>query len=154
MTDATPDAADARTPDQIAHDDAVPETPTPLDDAAPDAPAEAVFAADTTDRDTASQGVPTDTTPDETVVPVSDTPVMDSVMADQGGPEDYTVPDAPSMAPDASAPVDVAALVQDTNERIRNIESVVTGFVDDAKPLLDKMGSGGISGLLGVILGR
>jgi hypothetical protein len=180
MTDTTPDSgtpiADGVLADQQAaqdaHDVAVPEVvpDAPADPATDDADA-AVFVAATDPADSP--------VPDATVVPdtTGDAPV-DSPVPDAAGTTaqnvnglDPSVPVAPAVnvpATDSSSPPFTVvgpdpsastgddalyALVKDTNDRIRNMETVVSGFMDDAKPMLEKLGHGGISGLLGVMFG-
>jgi hypothetical protein len=91
--------------------------------------------------------------PSVPVAPAVDVPVPDSssppfTVVNVDGPDPYA-----STSGDMNDDDALYALVKDTNDRIRNMETVVSGFMDDAKPMLEKLGHGGISGLLGVMFG-
>ena len=130
LADSIPD------PEQDAHDNAVP-MDVPDTDPVPDDDGAAVFVA-------ATDPVP-DATPESDDSPAPESPVALSVDA---SPADN---DAKASADEY---VDVFECIKDTNTRIRNIETLVSGFIADAKPMVDKVSQGGIAGLLGALLGR
>lgn len=139
---SVPDVPEDRTPDQVAHDDAVPDT-VPDVDPVPDDDGAAVFVA------------ATDPAPDDAPAQVSDDVDVPT------GPDTSTAVAVETFADDnvgpvasVDAPGEVLALARDTNDRIRAMQELVEGFVSDARPMLDKLGQGGISGLLGVMFGK
>lgn len=143
------DAVDDRTPDQVAHDDAVPVTVDDQMDDAGDVPAdEATFVAATDPADTA----PADAVPAVDVPGTPVEPVQDSQ------PVSIPVNDAtPTLSADNVPDTDgneLLALVRDTNDRIKSIQDVVSGFVADAKPFLDRIEKGGITALIGGLFGN
>lgn len=129
---------DDRTPEQVAHDDAVPET-------VPDAPGDS-----SQDNDAAVFVASTDPAP-ETAVSVSYDQSDDNVANDPGHPADVATAQLDTALDNGA---DTAALVKDTNDRIRNIEGVVIGFVTDVKPFIEKIEKGGIAALIGGLFGR
>ena len=166
MTD-TPIADSAA---QDTHDNAVPvdvpdTSPVPDDDGA------AVFAAATDPAPATDEAepvpatLPVDVGQDAATFAATTVPTDASVAAslgipaptdDQGG---YAVIPVEGPGPTVSDVADVNAnevltLARDTNARIRNMEALVSGFIEDAKPVLDKFGQGGISGLVGMMFGK
>lgn len=142
MTDTTdtPIAADVEADE---HDAQVPETvpdtaPVPDDDGA------AVFAA-------ATEPVTQDAPPEAT-------PQVSPETAPEAAPDGITDQELSALSALVPSPDDsednAYTLAKDTNARIRNMETLVSGFVDDAKPVLEKFGQGGISGLVGMMFGK
>lgn len=150
----TPD--DAVTPDQQAHDDAVP-TDVPDSPDVPDTddgttiPVDSPDDADTPDEAqfvAVTEPAPESST--ETNAPVADDPATDDAPTSA---DLHFYPQTTAQTTAATQDADLADFIRDTNERIRRIESLVSDFVSEAKPYLERIEKGGISAFLGMMFG-